>query len=301
MNRLAFRALLVTALLLGSACTGMRQRETPLPAPIRIATWNLEHLAEQDGMGCRPRVEADYASLRAHVARLDADVIAFEEIESLAAAQRIFPAGEYTIEISQRPDSGRDGFCRRDATSGPKIRKQDVGFAIRKSIGYVRNPDLSELALGDPDLRWGVDITLDGPAPLRLLALHLKSGCSRGDANEACPILFDQVPVLQDWIARRRAEGIAFGLLGDWNRRLALADDPVWRRLNEGGALVHAAGGRGARCAERYPDFIDIIVLDPVAAARMRPGSFTEYTYDLPESQHPSDHCPVAVVIDPAR
>ena len=299
MDSLALRALLTAALFLFSACTGTPHRETASSTPIRIATWNLEHLAAQDGMGCRPRTEADYAGMRAHVARLDADVIAFEEIESIEAAQRVFPAAEYTIEMSKRPDSGRDGFCRRDATSGPKIRKQDVGFAIRKSIRYVRNPDLVDLALGDPDLRWGVDITLEGPAPLRLLALHLKSGCARGDRNEACPVLFDQVPVLQQWVAARRTEGVAFAMLGDWNRRLALPGDEVWQRLNEDGAgLVHAAGGRGARCSERYPDFIDIIVLDPAAAARVRPDSFEEYDFGVPEAEHPSDHCPVAVVFD---
>ena len=45
-------------------------------AELRIATWNLEHLAEEEGAGCRERNEADYALLRRYAERLDADVVA---------------------------------------------------------------------------------------------------------------------------------------------------------------------------------------------------------------------------------
>lgn len=297
MTRLHFFATLAAAVLLACACSGTNPRGGS--RSLKLATWNLEHLAEHDGSGCRARVEADYAALRAVVDRLDADVIAFEEVENLAAARRVFTPDEYTIAMSTRPDHVRAGFCRRDATSGPTIRKQDVGFAIRKSIAFTRNPDLDALALGNADLRWGVDITLEGRKPLRLLALHLKSGCSQGTTSEACPVLFDQVPVLQSWIAARQSEGIAFALLGDWNRRLALADDGVWQRLNNDGvALTDAAAGRAAHCVERYPDFIDHIVLDANAAARMQADSFEEFDYGVAESEHPSDHCPVAVSVE---
>lgn len=283
-----------------SACTGAPVRDAA--RPLKIAAWNLEHLAERDGSGCRPRTQDDYSALRADVQRLDADVIAFAEVESAAAAARVFPASEYTILMSDRPDSGRDSFCRRDADSGPKINRQDVGFAIRHGIAFQRHADVDGLGLGDPDLRWGVDVTLEGAQPLRLLALHLKSGCASGSEREACPVLFGQVPVLQGWIVARRAEGVDFVLLGDWNRRLALPDDPVWRQLNEPGArLVDAAGGQPARCVERYPDFIDHIVLDEGAAARVVAGSFEQFYYGVPEAEHPSDHCPIALRIDGLR
>ena len=293
MTRFLSRVSLAGFLLLVAACSTAPQRPA---TPLKIAAWNLEHLAESDNSGCRPRREADYAALRAHVDRLDADVIAFAEVETRKAAERVFDPAHYTIVMSERPDSGRHGFCRRDATSGPTIRKQDVGFALRKGVRYTRHADVSALALGDPDLRWGVDITLDGPRPLRLLAVHLKSGCARGAEYDACPTLFDQVPVLRAWMDARRGAGEAFAVLGDWNRRLSVPGDDVWRRLNDGGvALVEASGGRGATCLERYPDYIDHIVLDPLAAARMAPDSFEEYDYGVAEAEHPSDHCPVAV------
>ncbi len=281
-----------------AGCAPPPTRDSAASHALRIASWNLEHLAEADGLGCRPRSEADYAALRDYADRLGADVIAFEEVENAAAAARVFPPDRYVIAISQRPPSGRQGFCGRDATDGPTLREQKVGFAIRKGIDFTRNPDLSELAIGNPDLRWGVDITINGRQPLRLLALHLKSGCSAGDEKKPCPVLFDQVPVLQRWISARHAQGMPFVMLGDWNRRLALADDAVWKRLNESVPLLDAAEGKGATCAQRYPDFIDHIVLDPAAAKRFVRGSFTEFTYGVAEDQHPSDHCPVSISIE---
>lgn len=281
-----------------AGCAPRGVRDSVVSQPLRIASWNLEHLAESDGLGCRPRTEADYAALRVYADQLNADVVAFEEVENAAAAARVFPPDRYTIVMSKRPSSGRHGFCARDATDGPTIRDQKVGFAIRNRVRFTRNSDLSELAIGNPDLRWGVDITVDMAKPLRLLALHLKSGCSAGDDKEPCPILFDQVPVLQQWISARLAEGIPFVMLGDWNRRLALPGDTVWKRLNESVSLLDAAEGKGASCVKRYPDFIDHIVLDPRAASRRVPGSFSEFTYGVPEDLHPSDHCPLTLSID---
>ena len=279
-------------------CAPQPTRDSAASRPLRITSWNLEHLAEADGLGCRPRTEADYAALREYADQLAADVIAFEEVESAAAAARVFPPDRYAIVISQRPSSGRHGFCGRDATDGPTLRDQKVGFAIRKGIPFTRNPDLSELAIGNPDLRWGVDITVNRQEPLRLLALHLKSGCSAGDEKKPCPVLFDQVPVLQRWISARDSEGMAFAILGDWNRRLALPGDIVWQRLNESVTLLDAAQGKRATCIERYPDFIDHIVLGPTAAKRLVPESFAEFTYGVAEDHYPSDHCPVSIVVE---
>jgi endonuclease/exonuclease/phosphatase family metal-dependent hydrolase len=289
----------VLVLLISCGCATRAPQRVEQAPTLKIATWNIEHLAEKDGMGCQPREESDYADLRRYVRDLDADVIAFEEVESLAAASRVFPPDRYDILMSARPHSERNGYCDRERNEGPMIRTQDVGFAVRKGVAFERHPDLSELGLDNPDLRWGVDITLTGSRPLRLLAVHLKSGCSAGSEKPSCEVLFNQVPVLQAWIAARRSEGVAFMILGDWNRRIALADDSVWKRINEGlpadARLVDAAGGRGATCIARYPDYIDHIVLDASAAARLVAGSFREFSYGVDEDAYPSDHCPISI------
>lgn len=278
-----------------AACSARDARVAESAQGLKIASWNLEHLAEQDGLGCRPRTESDYAALRAYAKRLDADVVAFQEVESAAAAARVFPSAEYSVVISTRPPSGRQHFCGRDATDGPLIREQKVGFAIRHGVEFKRNADFSALGLDNADLRWGVDITLQGEHPLRLLAVHLKSGCSAGSDREACPVLFEQVPVLDQWIEARQREGEAFAILGDFNRRLALPGDSVWKALEEDVDLTDASGGEPARCQQRYPDFIDHIVLNPGAASRVVAGSFEQFDYGVSEAEHPSDHCPIAV------
>jgi endonuclease/exonuclease/phosphatase family metal-dependent hydrolase len=295
---LRFLSLVAALALLASCVTPNRANPS-----VRLATWNLEHLAERNGEGCRPRTEADYETLRQHVAQLGADVVAFQEVENAGAAARVFPASGWTVVMSDRPGGPRHGFCR--GTTGPTILKQDVGFAIRKGISFGRNPDLSALGLGNPDLRWGVDVTLDLPRPIRLLAVHLKSGCNTKQDMDVpdCPVLLAQAPVLEGWIDARARAGEDFVVMGDWNRRTALPGDEFLKVVSDddppGGRLVFANADRQASCVQRYRDFIDHIALGRDTARRVMRGSFAEYTYGVPEDQHPADHCPNSVAISP--
>ncbi|TCZ78986.1 endonuclease/exonuclease/phosphatase family protein [Lysobacter sp. N42] len=288
------RLLLAAILLATAACTGLPGgHATPAPG-LTLASWNVEHLAERDGTGCRPRTAADYAAMRAHVERLDADVVAFQEVESRAAAERVFDPARWTVLVEERIGTPRTSACGGRA-KGQTIRAQRTGFAIRKGLPFDRQPDLTALQLGDPDLRSGVDVILRprGGQPLRLLSVHLKSGCSAGDRNEACPVLFRQVPVLEQWIDRRAAEGMRFAVLGDFNRRLALPGDAVWAEWDDASPanadLSLAAGDRTAQCNPRYRDFIDHIVLDRRAAADL--AGFDEATY---AGEALSDHCAIS-------
>lgn len=290
-------SLALTSVLAG--CAGM----TPAPAggaPLKIASWNLEHLAERDGEGCSPRSEADYAQLRAHAEALGADVIAFQEVQNRAAAERVFDPAIYDVVMSGRPPSARGSECR--GRPGLYIQNQAVGFAIRKGVPWRRNADLSALALGNPDLRWGVDVTVSSGRPLRLLAVHLKSGCNSGRApsDPDCPVLFDQLPMLEGWTEARAQDGEAFVVLGDWNRRLASGNDAFLADLNDGepagSTLNLTSADRPAGCKARYREFIDFIAVGGEATARVQPGSFEEYLYGgVPEDEHPSDHCPISV------
>jgi len=291
-------AFTISAVLL-SGCVGMNP---PREGDLKIASWNMEHLAERDGEGCSPRTEADYALLRRHANELRADVIAFQEVQNKAAAERVFDPAMYDVVMSGRPPSTRSGECR--GQPGLFIQNQAVGFAIRKGVPWTRNADLSALALGNPDLRWGVDVTVTQGRPLRLLAVHLKSGCNSGrtPTDPDCPVLFDQIPVLESWTEARARERQAFVVLGDWNRRLASRDDAVLADLNDGdpagSTLTLSSGDRPAGCKARYREFIDFIATGAEATARIAPGSFEEYRYGgAPEGEHPSDHCPIAVRI----
>ena len=286
------------ALAIGSVLSSCAAVPGPASDGLRIATWNVEHLAEADGTGCRPRTGPEYDALRDYVIALDADVVAFQEVESVKAAERVFDPAVYEIVMEARPGSNRQSACR--GRDGLFIRSQKVGFAVRRDLDIERHDDLTGLQLGDPDLRSGVDIRVTPPGgrPLRLLAVHLKSGCASGSDTEACPVLFSQVPLVEAWIDARADEPVDSVVLGDFNRRLATANDPVWADWDDGepaGAdLIEASGGRAATCNPRYAAFIDFILLDARAAARQE--AFEEVGYAGPPL---SDHCAVVVTLAP--
>ena len=284
--------------------------QTAAAEDLKIATWNLEHLAEADGAGCRPRDEADYALLRAYAERLDADVIALQEVETAAAAARVFDPDTYVIVMSDQPYPPPLGECR--GLEGQKIQPQRTGFAIRKGVAFTLNPPLEALNVhrnGGAPLRWGVDVTLEGKRPLRLLGVHLKSGCSAGNDpdDEDCPVLLSQVPAVEDWIDAREKAGETFLVLGDFNRRLQPNDLEVWLAwddLDPKGLDLHVAaleaegGPRSPQCnGGKYPDFIDHVVLSDRAFRRWDRSTFRELAYAELGDAAPSDHCPVAVNI----
>jgi endonuclease/exonuclease/phosphatase family metal-dependent hydrolase len=291
---------LLTATAALAACT-----QGPLKAdgqsvrePLSIATWNLEHLAEANGSGCRPRSDDDYAALSSYAASLDADVIAFQEVENAAAAQRVFDPAVYSIVIEQRTGTPNS---KPPCNGAPQLHlnRQATGFAIRKELKIERHPDFTALQDGDPNLRSGVDVTVTPPdgTPIRLLSVHLKSGCARGDKGASCETLRRQADVLEGWIEARAKGAERFTILGDFNRRLALPSDGVWAVLDGPPGptdLTLAAGETRPHCDARYTSFIDHIVLDPRAA---RPNfKFNEITYGAGE--HLSDHCAVSVTLD---
>lgn len=267
--------------------------------PLKIASWNLEHLAQDGATGCRPRSDADYAVLKTYADRLDADVVAFEEVQSAQAAARVFDPAKYHIVIESRPGGAASSPCR--GLPGRYLNRQAVGFAIRKGVSYQQLADVTDLQLGDSNLRSGVDIVVrpKGAAPVRLLAIHLKSGCASGSSGPACATLQRQVPVVEAWIDARAVEGLRFAVLGDFNRRLAKPGDPIWADWDDGAPanadLMLAQGGQGPRCDPRYKDFIDHVVLDRRAAADL--VGFEELTYDG-GGERPSDHCPIAIVLN---
>ncbi|MEH0196283.1 endonuclease/exonuclease/phosphatase family protein [Caulobacter sp. CCNWLY153] len=286
-------AALAVALALTACVTTPRTGQ----APLGVAAWNMEHLSEDGSQGCKARTDADYAVMARYAEQLKADVIAFEEVESVKAAARVFDPAKYQLVIEEGP-AGEHFPC--GGQEGRRLTRQAVGFAIRKGVSFDRAPDVSDLALGNPNLRAGVDITVRAPghAPLRLLAVHLKSGCFNGLNGGACATLQQQIPVLERWIDARAAEPIRFAVLGDFNRRLARADDVLWAELDDGqpanADLSLAEGAATPKCDPRYKEFIDHIVLDARATRGL--VGFEEQVYAAADGR-PSDHCPVVALL----
>ena len=265
---------------------------------LRIATWNLEHLNDTDAAGCVPRDQADYDAIARRIREIDPDVVAFQEVENTAAALRAFPATHWRVEVSTRTETAATRECW--GLSGKYLHHQATGFAIRKEIIYHRNGDLESLGNPASFQRWGTDITITlGDRQLRLLSVHLKSGCwsteqdsdSSAYRTQVCTTLRNQILEIRAWADRRDDEGTAFGILGDFNRRLAASDDWAWRELSpESSPLALLTADIEYQCDPDYEEFIDHIVLDATAAALLVPNS----TYEWPLHDDHPDHCTVS-------
>jgi len=229
---------------------------------------------------------------------LNADVVAFQEAESVAAAERVFDPERYTVVMETRPGEA-SGTCGGRHPEQPFIR-QAVGFAIKKGIAFKRHADVASLMLNNPQLRSGIDITIkpQGREKIRLLGIHLKSGCFAGSDAKACPTLLQQVPALEAWIDAAARSPTRFAVLGDWNRRMSGPGDQVWRELDDGDPvnadLRLTDAGTSPGCDPRFDSFIDHIVLDRRAGRQMT--AFHEARYAQGE-KHFSDHCPIAVTL----
>jgi endonuclease/exonuclease/phosphatase family metal-dependent hydrolase len=313
-------------LLILTACSA--QCEVPV---LRLSTWNLEHLAASGDAGCRRRSEADYARLRHHAARLQADIVALQEVENAAAVARVFDPAVYAIEISSQPD--RDlGRCRRQPDQERTMQR--TGFAINRKrladlgLTYRRLPD--NAAIGLESQRWATRVALEPSGersePIELLSLHLKSGCSYGRLDgtvdrHQCDLLIRQRGILEEWIDARASAGERFILLGDFNRQLDQPNDGFWADIDDGAVCTWTPDPvLGRRCRSgterpnanaslvlanagtafpypfnpRYPYAVDHIVFDFATAQRIMPESYGALDYEG-DDPAPSDHHPVSM------
>lgn len=262
-------------------------------AEIKLATWNIAWLTTKPAghpdlpRNVVPRAEADFAALRRYAARLDADVVAFQEVDGPLAAARVFDAAEYVLVFPDETDTQR------------------AGFAVRRSLRVVRHPDLATLdvkAGARFSLRRGVDVTVsrgDGPG-LRLLSVHLDSGCSTDSLTEPdtsdCVNLARQTAILADWTAERGREGAAFAILGDFNRRMT-PGETMWRTLSAAAPLTRPTERLSNPCWGARA-FIDHLLIGGPARDWLRPESLRVLTYaerDPAWKARLSDHCPVSV------
>lgn len=258
-----------------------------LSADLKIATWNLNWLtirpAGDRGLPAdvKPRVEEDFTRLAQYARDLKADVIAIQEVDGFPAATKLFPRDLYSVHMT------RDHVVQR------------VGIVVRRGLKYDMNPDIT--ALGENHLRSGADITLHlGSSDLRVLAVHLKTGCRNQPLPKAhdrtCLILRDQVPIVAEWIAARQKEGMPFIVLGDFNRWMD-GRDTLLAALRQAAPLIRATEGHSSPCwgAE---NFIDHILAGGGAANWMQPDTLKVLTYretDPGMKARLSDHCPVSV------
>lgn len=261
------------------------------PRPLRIASWNLEWLHRNEGAGPVPRRAEDYARLRDYAERLGADIVAVQEVDGAEALQRVFDPSRYELQLAEERGS------------------QLGGFAARRGLELTRHPDVTALNTTG-GLRNGVDISVrTDRASLRLLGVHLKSGCFDAplhSTQSSCRKLRQQLPRLEQWIDARAAEEQPFLVIGDFNRQLQQGD-AFYSELDDGepanADLTLVTDGHKSRCwGGEYPNFIDHIAVSRDAARWIVAGSFAQQLYDeadAPNRRRLSDHCPISILLTP--
>jgi endonuclease/exonuclease/phosphatase family metal-dependent hydrolase len=290
---------------------------------LRIATWNLEWLISPKAF--KP-LKSNCASasepVRGDVRRLPCDVVARLERSSrdfsvLARYARELDADVVALQETDGPDAARLVFPDYEFCFTGRKHVQNTGFAVRRGVAFRCGPDDRDLSLGD-SLRRGKELTLlpGEPGEIRLLSVHLKSGCSSKPLtapDKACHDLARQAPVLEAWIDAQARAGRRFAVLGDFNRdllseqaRLATLGpkDSLWAEIDDGSPpearLRNAASGEPFRnCVpgQGYRGYIDNIVLSRTLATETVSGSFARLTYSAADARHArlSDHCPVSI------
>ena len=250
---------------------------------IRVATWNIQHLSER---GDRNRTPEDYERLRHIAESLEADVIALQEVDDVFV-EKVFDPDTYSLELSGRSSA------------------QKTGLAIRRGVHYERKADVEALDVGR--VRYGTHIEIQvGTQHIDVLSIHLKSGCfsheedAKGKA--ACRKLTEQVPILEEWIDSRLRDGRALIVLGDFNRRLTMENDRVWREIADGdpGMIELVTAQEKPRCWDGYyKEFIDHILIGPKTSKWL--SSFQEIVFSEADTKEGltvwkkrlSDHCPL--------
>ncbi|NQY65619.1 MAG: endonuclease/exonuclease/phosphatase family protein [Alteromonadaceae bacterium] len=281
-----------------------------LPIPLqaetlKVASWNIAWLGSHQ---YNTRVESDYRELARYAKKLNADIIALQEVENAEYARQVF-GDDYDYYFST------------------KDWVQRVGVAVRKSMGYsVKASEYKALDVGR--VRYGMDIKLTkGSKEIRLLAVHLKSGCferkldsvsvdsmknaSKREKKEkkACVKLSKQLKPLEKWVDLRAAEGTPYIILGDFNRRfsqdIALnysENSGLWQAIDDehNEDLWTPTLTRNSDCwGGYYKDYIDHIVLGPKAKKRYIENSFNQLVFDQKYTRKLansiSDHCPISI------
>jgi endonuclease/exonuclease/phosphatase family metal-dependent hydrolase len=298
-----------TSLIWRLACALLLPAHGVLAAPptLRIATWNLEWLlspgtSHAARLACRSgtphlavpcdaalsveRSTADHARLRHYAERMDADVVAFQEVENASTAALVFPGYSFCLTASHTP--------------------QNLGFAIRRGLPFRCDPDYLPLAFGERGRR-GAAVTIDpgGPRELHALGVHLKSGCSAdtlGTRSAACRQLARQLPLVGSWMRDQRAKGQRHLVLGDFNRAWE-ADDLASLATATGDQDAEdpgiTAGFRSCFAGQLFTRYIDHILVAPTAGLRVVAGSHFRTRYAPEDVVHYrlSDHCPTGLVL----
>ena len=237
--------------------------------------------------------------LRAYARRLDADVVALQEVDGPHAAARVFDPAALRLPLRPARTTCSAPASRCGARCAPR--------ATRISTGSTCAPARAR------SLRRGTDITVHAPGQA---ATAPRCACSRSISTPAArPARCDRADAGMrdaappgggpgaDWIAARRREGVAFAILGDFNRRMTGRTDEIAARPGRAETpLLRATEGSSNPCWSQCARRAALHRPHPARRRRRSAGSsaIACACWSMPSATRSyrdrlSDHCPVSI------
>lgn len=269
--------------------------------PLTISSWNIEWLSTNEAVNkfSDKRDQADFDKLEEYFQSLNADVVAFQEVDDINAIQRV-AGDQYKILMSDRalPKNSNRQF---------KEVNQYTGFAVRKEVSLTDYADFPLESSSNSKLRFASYIVIETETkPIHMLSVHLKAGCSGAyKSNRDCSRLKEQAQQLNKWIKQRERNNEDYAILGDFNHNLAYSRDWMWKELTQYTDAQLATRKTRADCKVRsnrnnhrthqFRSVIDHIVVseslnvDPAKQQVFKTQDVLDYKL--------SDHCPVSTTI----
>ena len=266
-----------------------------------ITTWNIEWLnlnsdaTEDKGK----RSDADFQALTRHFQRFNTDILAFQEVDSIAAIQKVV-GNDYRIVLSERamPQHQQHQF---------RTLNQYTGFAIKSTIPFATPADIDLYRRTNHKLRFATYVILypNTRKEMHLLAVHLKAGCAGAfhPNADSCQTLKTQGKALNHWLQERERHQHAFMILGDFNHNLAYRDDWLWQIIthNTAQSARLATQDTPARCqvrSRRQPDKLHRFrsLIDHIIVSRQVTHQQVQqmvFPTDEVLRYRLSDHCPI--------
>ncbi len=264
---------------------------------INLTSWNIEWLAVQGGNVARTKT--DFEKLAQYIDKTQADVLAFQEVESATAMKQVL-GNDYTIYISDRADSTNRHLQFNDSN-------QYTGFAVRNGIRVTDVPDFS-ITQGNSKLRFASYIVLNSKqgSDTHLLSVHLKAGCSGAYRNNRdCEIVKQQGQALSKWIKDRESKKQQYVILGDFNHNLAFHGDWLWEAISKNTNAELKTKNSKAECkvrsnkdpnkAHQFRSLIDHIIV----SGNLKASSAVQTVFKTQDvlDYKLSDHCPISTTL----
>lgn len=285
-----------------------------IAAPVRLASWNIANLSAIPNQPLRPnsipRSTKDLARLAYYGTKLNADIIALQEIGSPKAIWRVFDKNIYEVIFSSRYKGTEDG----DIYTAIIYRKDKM---VLKRAEYLTALAVTHHQDGRQTRQGVAGLFEINGTSLWVMSVHLKAGCIVPSSlepahTEACKTYAKQVPILEKWIDDKHLSGAPVFVVGDFNRKFDRygvfdhmwedIDDSIPNDLNLHRLPYFTASKCPTISKSLAQEPVDFFVFNDMAKNLILEGSFGELLFSDQDAKKYkkvlSDHCPIFIELE---